>query len=1160
MNTIPCYMCQSAESLHLITFHDDPYLTRLPDLPDKSVRYVACTHCGFVYQNPMLTQDELSVMYGGIYRKSMPDESFITKNTLFTDTRADWIEAHLDVAWPGEKSVLDVGCGAGVLLHSFRKRGWQVQGIEPTESYAAFGTQRFAIDIVPGFFSSESFPDSTFHLITLSQVLEHSLDPGMMLRDCRDKLDHDGRLYIGVPTLMRPQRPVHPNTLAGPHLWIFSLQTLTTLLHRTGFEIVATDCDFKGLLVLAKPSPRPAMRAHPEDSASRITMRFAQWMDESSLYYTNMAALRARWPDMGKRLDCDFAIGSHEIVHEGESFLNLRFPDKAGNPVTLYGPHYHTTVQEALDRCPLGSEGLILLFGFGLGYMAEAVLARMHKGHILIIYERDEVTFKLALENRDLAPLLSDRRVELAVGDALKRFEKLLGHYSAKYMLTNKVLTLRQAKSCQFDPTGYQEARERIAERLKVFRVNKITRMGLGPLMMKNALDNMHHIMTLPGVNRLKGLFQGVPAIVVSAGPSLQKNFSLLKDVKGRALVIACDTVLRLLMPNGIVPDFTVTADPQETSYRKFRDIPMEPDSFLVCHPNNYPDMVNTFAGGRFAMGSNISIYRWLASCWPEKGQLDLGSQSVAHMAFNLATLLGAEPIIFIGQDFCFYEDKKYAGHLSQGSPWERMKGKKKNRKPSEAKDLFGQSVHTETLFQSFKVLMEDLIAKSKVPCINATEGGLGLKDTEVMTLHDALGRYALTTPRNFSEPIRAVAQAETNIHFDRIQAKIAKARRHAEAIIRDSEKVLGDVRKSRRLLRRKGLDSNHYPKLSARMERRTSRIREKEQFLDMVGEYALALELYMSSQRVIDIDSLEDPYDRFKKQVDRAGIYYRALVRILKPFLQGIKTLQHRVEGIHRLRMSAVDTPSDHLQALRRHKKLGLYHEATAQGTSVLETHPSHTDAILLLAEMALIQHHPQRACAYLETLGQTGKRSVRLETLFDQARANAQAWEEKIRTAVAECSIPPPLDNGHFYYRLGRYDLAIDRYTKTIASAPSWEGYYHVAHAMIANHDREHAVSALEEAIALSPNQAVLYRDLGLIAGDNGQEEVAEQFWLHAVDCAPGDPSGYELLSGYYVRHGEFSKAIPVMERLVKLRPEDPELMTQLLSLYHRTITVAS
>ncbi len=1155
MKTIACYLCGSRQSQHLVTFPDDAYLKRLSGLSDHSVTYVACERCGFVYQNPTLEPHELDEMYGEKYRKDLPSEAFIASNSVFTDGRARWIEDHLGLDLQSGRRVLDVGCGAGMLLNSFKRRGWSVRGVEPTAAYAAFGSRRFDIPITAGFFSETSFPGECFDLITLSQVLEHATDPGQMLRDCRKKLGPEGRLFVGVPTLLRPQRPIHGNTLAGPHLSMFSLPTLRYLLAREGFEILASDCDFKGLLVLAKVAQPVKTPPLPQGQAGLIKERFDSWLREDSLFHGNLAALKARWPMLAKTVNRDLPTEMIAAVRREAGYMNVQLNLPDGTTPWLHRGDPLVSSQQAAERYQFGQEGLVVLLGFGLGYFAQAILQRLSKGHVAIFHERSEALFRLAMEYVDLQPILKDPRVELVVGPHADQMDKALAAHSLKYMLTSRIFCLRQGTVCKLDPDGYRKAQERIGDKIKVYQVNKNTRMNLGHLMLKNTLDNLPQIMTMPGVARLNNLFAGVPAIIVSAGPSLQKNLAVLKAAEGRAVVIACDTVLRLLVPNGITPDFTVTADPQEVSYRKFRDIPIDPRSFLVCSPINYPEMISTFAGGRFANGSNLSIYRWMARFWPDKGQIDVSAQSVAHMAFNLAMLLGAAPIMFVGQDFCYYDNKKYAGHLSKGSPWERRMQKGK-AKTTPAQDMYGEKVETETLFLSFKVLMEDLVRKAGVPCINATEGGLGIRGTTAMALAHALETYGLREPIAIKERIASVCLPEENLAYDKVLKELEASRRQAEEVLKDSEKVLKYVRMARQAIRDTRGGEARYADLSARLEKRTARIREKEKFLNMLGEYAVALELYMSSQKVIDIDALENPAERFRQQVQRAGVYYRGLLRVLRPFVNGVKTLQQRMKELQSLRGKAPRTVPELLAAMIRYQRLACYDEAVALGERVLAQRPDHPEARYHLAEIALLRHHPEQAQRWLEQGNDRGKLSSRALQLLARSREAAESWQAKVVEARSQYQDPHPLSCGNFYYRLGEFDRAVDWYQRAIDAAPSWEAYYHLAHTHISREDREAAVAALEQALALSPDNPVLYRDLGLLALDNGRDDIAERFWLEAAQLKPDDVRLYELLSDLYVKQDQPRKAAEALEAIVQLQPERQDVVAKLAELYQRLI----
>ena len=72
-------------------------------------------------------------------------------------------------------------------------------------------------------------------------------------------------------------------------------------------------------------------------------------------------------------------------------------------------------------------------------------------------------------------------------------------------------------------------------------------------------------------------MFSGQSAIIVCPGPSLQKNISVLKKVKGRALIICVLHALKALKENGITPDIVIHTDPQNLKVLKTGDEDNDP-------------------------------------------------------------------------------------------------------------------------------------------------------------------------------------------------------------------------------------------------------------------------------------------------------------------------------------------------------------------------------------------------------------------------------------------------------------------------------------------------------------------------------------------------------------------------------------------------------
>jgi len=84
-----------------------------------------------------------------------------------------------------------------------------------------------------------------------------------------------------------------------------------------------------------------------------------------------------------------------------------------------------------------------------------------------------------------------------------------------------------------------------------------------------NAKENLK--LNSPNVGIFFDKFKDVPIIIVSTGPSLDKNIDLLKEAKGRALIISAGSALRPLLMRNIKPDFFAIIDPQDITYNQIK-------------------------------------------------------------------------------------------------------------------------------------------------------------------------------------------------------------------------------------------------------------------------------------------------------------------------------------------------------------------------------------------------------------------------------------------------------------------------------------------------------------------------------------------------------------------------------------------------------------
>lgn len=251
-----------------------------------------CKGCGILVTTPWPRSDEATTYYPRDY------VSFVVPNrprsglarALRSLVRAPYVLRYGPVdrtpspARQGEL-VLDIGCGSGAYLQQMQKRGWDVYGIEPSEAAAtaaaaALGIRSDRIFVGPA--EQADWPANSFHLVTLSHVLEHLPDPQQTLIDIHRWLRPGGRVRIWVPNVESAESRVFGKLWFGldvpRHLVHYSPTTVRRLLEGSGFEVERIVPEYQG-------SSLSGSLSHVGDALRR---RHRNYRHSASLYYTTL--------------------------------------------------------------------------------------------------------------------------------------------------------------------------------------------------------------------------------------------------------------------------------------------------------------------------------------------------------------------------------------------------------------------------------------------------------------------------------------------------------------------------------------------------------------------------------------------------------------------------------------------------------------------------------------------------------------------------------------------------------------------------------------------------------------------------------------------------------------------------------------------------------
>lgn len=247
--------------------------------------------------------------------------------------------------------------------------------------------------------------------------------------------------------------------------------------------------------------------------------------------------------------------------------------------------------------------------------------------------------------------------------------------------------------------------------------------------------------------HKMFGKFEGVPAVICGAGPSLNKNFDLLKTLRNRALIFAGGSAITALTKRGLNPHFGGSVDPNIYQYDRLVEQTAQELPMFVKSRVNY-DAFRLFQGPKIYLCGNSSypLTNWMEERLGFRGKELVEGHNILHLLINVAVNLGCNPIIFTGMDLAYTGMQMYSdGVLEENkrSKEELTKGSHLNFNAFLRKDIEGNPVYTLWKW----VAESDYTSKfaqqyPQLTFINATEGGLGFEGVPNETLTEVSSKY----------------------------------------------------------------------------------------------------------------------------------------------------------------------------------------------------------------------------------------------------------------------------------------------------------------------------------------------------------------------------------------------------------------------------------
>ncbi|EPT5832513.1 6-hydroxymethylpterin diphosphokinase MptE-like protein [Campylobacter jejuni] len=273
-------------------------------------------------------------------------------------------------------------------------------------------------------------------------------------------------------------------------------------------------------------------------------------------------------------------------------------------------------------------------------------------------------------------------------------------------------------------------------------------------------------------------------AIVVSAGPSLAKQLSLLKAYQDKAVIFCADGALSMLEKEGIVPDYVTNLDCRDLAMKFFQNKENLKQSIIALECATHPNIVRSLkAENCMIILRNKALYQRFNL--NDFGYIDTGTH-VSHFSYTLALALGFKNIIMIGQDLAFDEEgNSHSKGFSYGEKYEGGANIDKFKIPAYA----GKGeVLTHIAWNDYRIKLEYLFAcnEQKAKFYNATEGGARINFTEELSFKECCEKLLTKEKPKFELP-KSLTKNRSDKLLVKFKEKIQKDQENAKRFLDDA-------------------------------------------------------------------------------------------------------------------------------------------------------------------------------------------------------------------------------------------------------------------------------------------------------------------------------------------------------------------------------------
>ncbi len=507
------------------------------------------------------------------------------------------------------------------------------------------------------------------------------------------------------------------------------------------------------------------------------------------------------------------------------------------------------------------------MFGMGNGIFINEMLKRLQKDAKVYLYEPDITIFLYILNNTDIIDIIKDKRIYLFINNINEaEFNDFLKKDIDWIVVSTQIICTHPVYDRLYSDE-FDKFLKTIYSANRMAKINIDTERYMSASLVNNAIKNLEYIKESNYISEFIGKFpENFPAIIVAAGPSLDKNVDELKRAEGKAFIIATDTSVKYLLQHSIKFDAIITIDSKK-SMKHFQDekcynVPL----FCVLEAKN--ELMDIHKGRKIWFRGSVYMYELYNKFNKYFPDYNSGG-SVATAAFAVCISMKFKNIVFIGQDLAYNGEVTHAGGVVK-----KIIGEHHGKELVEGID--GGKVWSRYDWLIYLEWLENSIRDIKgLNVIDATEGGALIHGTKIMKLSEVIDEYC-KNDFSFSKLLEDMPYTFSDDEYIEVRNKMLHLDKEFISI---KQKAKEGIEVSEKLLK----IINTEKKNTTNEVKNLKKVDKINKFLAKQDAYSI-LDVYIMNSVAKDIQTVntlsEDEDENMKKTLEISTVIYKALIK----------------------------------------------------------------------------------------------------------------------------------------------------------------------------------------------------------------------------------------------------------------------------------------